>query len=286
MRAFVLSGGASLGAIQVGMLEALFERGIAPDLVVGASVGAVNGAFIAGRPPTLETARELGDIWRGLNRSAVFPLNPLTGLIGFVGRGSYLIPDGNLRRLIARHAVIDRLEDSPIPLHLIVTDVLSGEELRLSRGPAVDAVRASAAIPSVFPPVEFEDRLLMDGGVSDNTPISHAAALGADEIYVLPTGIACDLEAPPRGAVGMLLHALTILTQQRLHLDIERYRDRAHLVVLPPPCPQPIPPIDFSHSAEFIKQARRDGRAFLDSLDRSARDSTEPAKRLLPHRHH
>jgi NTE family protein len=285
MRAFVLSGGASLGAIQVGMLEALYERGIAPDLIIGASVGAVNGAFIASRAPTPETARELGDIWRGLNRSAIFPLNPLTGLIGFIGRGSYLIPDGNLRRLIVQHAVIDRLENSPVPLHLIVTDVLSGEELRLSRGPAVDAVRASAAIPSVFPPVEFEGRLLMDGGISDNTPISHAVALGADEIYVLPTGIACDLEAPPQGAVAMLLHALTILSQQRLRLEIEFYRDRAHLVVMPPPCPQPILPIDFSHGAELIEQARRDGRRFLDSLDGSARDSTEPARRLAPHRH-
>jgi NTE family protein len=285
MRAFVLSGGASLGAIEVGMLEALFERGIAPDLIVGASVGAINGAFIAGREPTPETARELGDIWRGLSRGAIFPLNPLTGLIGFVGRSSHLIPSGNLRRLLVRHAAVDRLEDSPVPLHLIVTDVLSGQELRLSRGPAVDAVMASAAIPSVFPPVEFEERLLIDGGVSDNTPISHAIALGADEIYVLPTGIACDLDSPPRSALAMLLHALTIMTQQRLHFEIDLYRDRAQIVVLPPPCPQPVLPIDFSHGAELIEQALQDGRAFLDSLDDPKRDSTGPARRLLPHTH-
>jgi NTE family protein len=156
VRAFVLSGGASLGAIQVGMLEALFERGIAPDLIVGASVGAINGAYIAGRAPTPKTARALGDVWRGLSRGAIFPLNPLTGLIGFLGRGSHLIPAGNLRRLIIRHAAIERLENSPVPLHLIATDVLTGRELRVSGGPAVDAVLASAAIPSVFPPVEFE----------------------------------------------------------------------------------------------------------------------------------
>jgi NTE family protein len=285
MRAFVLSGGASLGAIQVGMLEALFERGIAPDLIVGSSVGAINGAFIAAREPTTETARELGDIWRGLSRSAIFPLNPLTGLIGFVGRSSHLIPNGNLRRLIVRHAAIERLENSPIPLHLIVTDVLSGQELRLSRGPAIDAVMASAAIPSVFAPVEFDGRLLMDGGVSDNTPISHAVTLGASEIYVLPTGIACDVAVAPRGALAMLLHALTILTQQRLHLDIELYRDRAQLVVLPPPCPQPVQPIDFSRADDLIEQALRDGRKFLDSLDGSTRDPTAAAKRLLPHMH-
>jgi NTE family protein len=206
-------------------------------------------------------------------------------LIGFLGRRTHLIPAGNLRRLIVRHASIDRLEKASMPLHLIATDVLSGQEVRVSQGPAVEAVLASAAIPSVFPPVEFEGRLLMDGGVSDNAPISHAVALGADEIYVLPTGIACDLTTAPRGALGMLLHALTVLTQQRLHLEIALYRDRAKLVVMPPPCPQPVQPIDFSHGAELIELAVQDGRAFLDKLADSTDDSTAPAKRLLPHTH-
>src|SRR4051794_19437225 len=98
--AFVLSGGASLGAIQVGMLEALYEHGIAPDLIVGTSVGAVNGAFIASRPPTVDTARELAAIWRGLSRSQVFPVSPVTGLLGFLGPRSHLVPDRGLRRLI------------------------------------------------------------------------------------------------------------------------------------------------------------------------------------------
>jgi NTE family protein len=285
VRAFVLSGGASLGAIQVGMLEALFERGITPDLIVGTSVGAINGAYIAGREPTVETTNALGDVWRGLSRGAIFPLNLVTGLIGFLGRDSHLIPAGNLRRLIIRHAAIERVENSRVPLHLIATDVLSGRELRISRGPAVDAVMASAAIPSVFPPVEFQGRLLMDGGVSDNAPISHAVALGAEEIYVLPSGIACDLKVAPRGALGMLLHALTVLTQQRLHLEIEHYRDRAQLMVLPPPCPQPVQPIDFAHGAELIEQALEAGRAFLDNVGDSAQDAIGPAKRLLAHTH-
>jgi NTE family protein len=144
---------------------------------------------------------------------------------------------------------------------------------------------ASTAIPSVFAPVEFEGRLLIDGGVSDNTPISHAIALGADEIYVLPTGTACSLTAAPRGALAMLLHALTIITAQRLHLEIELYRDRAQLVVLPPPCPQPVQPIDFAHAGELIEQALHGARTFLDSLVDSAADSSGPAERLLPHTH-
>jgi NTE family protein len=284
-RAFVLSGGASLGAVQVGMLEALFERGIAPDLIVGCSAGAINGAFIASREPTAETARELGAVWRGLNRGAVFPLNPVTGLLGFVGRGTHVVPSGNLRRLIERYAGFDRLEDARVPLHVIGTDVLSGRELRLSRGPAVDAVMASAAIPGVFAPVSVDGDLVIDGGVCDNTPISHAIELGAEEVYVLPTGFSCDLDAPPRAALNMLLHAMSVMLAQRLYVEIEFYRARARIVVLPPPCPQNVQPIDFSHAGELIDRARAESRTFLDGLeaDSSPEARTRPARRLQPH---
>jgi NTE family protein len=142
--AFVLSGGASLGAIQVGMLEALYEREISPDLIVGTSAGALNGAFIASRPPTVETARQLGGIWRGLSRSQVFPVNPLTGFLGFVGTRSHLAPQRGLRRLIQRHISVQRLEQTSVPLHVVATDLLLGEDVRLSRGPLLEAVLGSA----------------------------------------------------------------------------------------------------------------------------------------------
>jgi NTE family protein len=285
--AFVLSGGASLGAIQVGMLEALFERGVAPDLIVGTSAGAINGAFIASRDPTPETTRALAEVWRGLRRGTIFPANPLTGFIGFIGRSDHLVPDGNLRRVIGRHLEIDRLEQARVPLHVIATDVATGQELRISRGPAVDAVMASAAIPAVFAPVEFEGRRLMDGGVSDNTPISHAIELGAEEIYVLPTGYACGLPARPKGALAMLLHAMSLLVQQRLQLEVELYRDRCRLVVLPPPCPQEVQPIDFSQAEQLIARGLEDSRDFLVGLDEqdSRTAASKPAERLLPHTH-
>ena len=116
--AFVLSGGASLGAVQAGTLRALYERGIRPDLIVGTSAGALNGAFIASRPATIGTAEELGEIWRGLRRSQVFPLNPVTGLLGFVGAHDHLVGEGGLRRLIARHTELVVL---PPPCPLSVT---------------------------------------------------------------------------------------------------------------------------------------------------------------------
>ena len=150
--AFVLSGGASLGAIQAGMLRALYERGVRPDLVVGTSVGALNGAFVASRPQTPQTADELAEIWRGLGRGDVFPLNPLTGFLGFFGARDHLVPDASLRRLLDEHLELGRLQDAPIELHVIATDVLSGTEVRLSRGNALEAVMASAAIRASFLP--------------------------------------------------------------------------------------------------------------------------------------
>ena len=93
--AFVLSGGASLGAIQVGMLRALYERAVTPDLIVGTSVGALNGAFIASRPPTTATAEKLARVWHDIGRGQVFPLNPLTGFLGFFGaRDHFMSADG------------------------------------------------------------------------------------------------------------------------------------------------------------------------------------------------
>lgn len=262
--AFVLAGGASLGAVEAGMLRALYERDITPQLVVATSAGALNGAFIASRPQTVGTADALGEIWLGLSRGQVFPLNPLTGLLGFLGARDHLVPDGGMRRLIERHIGRDRLEQMPLELHVIAVDVLTGEELRLSHGPAVQAVMASAAIPGVLPPVTWEDRELMDGGVANNTPISHAVELGAREIYVLPTGNACALTEPPRSALAMALHALSLLTQRRLMDDIERHRDDTKLVVLPPPCPLSVQPIDFGHAQALIDRAYADACEFLD----------------------
>jgi NTE family protein len=278
--AFVLSGGASLGAIQVGMLQALYERDIVPELIVGTSVGAVNGAYIASRPQTLATTLELARIWRELHRGRIFPLNPLTGLLGFLGSRDHLVPGSGLRGLLAEHTQHEHLDAMPIEFHVVAVDVVTGEELLLSHGLTVDAVLASAAIPAVLPPVAWEDRKLMDGGVANNTPISHAVALGAREIYVLPTGHACALDQPPASALGMALHALSLLAHSRLIADIELHRDDAKLVVLPPPCPLAIQPIDFAHAEELIARGLGNARAFLDGGG-----SERPPIRMQMHRH-
>lgn len=278
--AFVLSGGASLGALQVGMLQALQEHDVRPDLIVGTSVGAVNGAWLAGHPDA--PTSELAAIWRALRRSDVFPTEPVHGLFGFLGRRRGLVPSRNLLRLIESNLTFTRLEEAPVPFHVVVTDVLTTADARLSTGPAGPAVLASASIPGVFPPVEIAGRVFMDGGVANNTPISHALALGATDVWVLPTGFSCGLGEAPRSALGMALHGLNALVHQRLAVDVEHHTtDRAALHVVPPPCPITTSPADFSATAELIERGYESAARWLD--EDSFRNCD--ISRLVPHDH-
>jgi NTE family protein len=149
--AVVLSGGANLGAVHVGMLRALIEADLRPDMIVGTSVGAINGVYMSSRW-NAAGVDGLDDLWSGMSRSTIFPTRLLGGLLGFIGRRDHLVPADGLRRLVKRHAEFTRLEDSPIPLHVVATNLLTGIDRRISSGPAIEAVLASAAIPAVFLP--------------------------------------------------------------------------------------------------------------------------------------
>jgi NTE family protein len=285
MIGFVLSGGASLGAIQVGMLQALYERGIGPELIVGTSAGAVNGAYIASRPATVETADGLASIWRSLRTFEVFPPNPVTALLALLGHRDHLVPNIGLKALLARHRQFELLEEAAIPLHVIATDIRSGRPVRLSEGDAETAVLASAAIPGVYPAITRDGFELVDGGVANNTPISDAAELGATTIYVLPTGITCELPKPPNAAIPMLVHAITLLINQRLADDIERLSQEVELIVLPPPCPLEVLPSDFSQAAKLIEQSYELAANALDHNDPAGHWTPRSLERLRPHGH-
>jgi NTE family protein len=266
--AFVLGGGASLGAMQAGMLRALYEHGITPDVLVATSAGALNAAFIASRPQTVTTAEELAHVWRGLHREDIFPINPRMVIGGLANHRDHLVPDTGMRRLAGRHLQFSRLEQADIPVHLVAFDLVSGQEVRLSRGPALEAVLAAAAIPGVLPPVRSDGRLLVDGGVVNNTPISHAVELGADRIYVLPTDDpqARSLPDGPRGALDAAVHAFTVLVGARLQADLARYATRAEIIVLPAVNHQHVQPTDFDHSSRLIGHCHAAARTVLDAL--------------------
>jgi NTE family protein len=285
MVGFVLAGGASLGAIEAGMLQALYEHDIAPDLIVGTSAGAINGAYLASRPATVATAEALGQLWRKMSTLEVFPPNPITAALGLIGEHDYLVSNAGVKRVLVANAQFRRMEDATIPFSVIATNVLGGEKVRISRGDAESAVLASAAIPGVFPSIEFEGQRLVDGGVAENTPIADAVQLGADPVYVLPTGAPCDLPAPPKGAVQMLVHALTLLINQRLVQDIQQYGSQVRLVVFPPPCPQSVPAWDFGQAGALIAQGYASAQQVLSSRRPDAYWSSQALDRLRPHHH-
>lgn len=262
--AFVLSGGGSLGAVQVGMLQALTARGVEPDLLIGTSAGALNAAYIAGHGASVAALDGLEAIWAGLRRRDVFPLQPARLCAAAVGRAPSLCPNGALRRLVRDNLPFDRLEDADIPVHLVTTDVASGQEVLLSSGDPVDCVLASAAIPAVFPSVRIAGRDLIDGGVADNAAVSQAVTLGADVVYVLPTGYACALDKPPSTPLASALQALTLLIEQRLILEVAHFADHADIRVLPPLCPLSVSSADFGHGAQLVERARHSAGRWLD----------------------
>ena len=262
--AFVLSGGGSLGAVQVGMLQALGRHGVAPDLLLGTSVGALNAAYVAGHGMGGEALTELADIWVGLRRRDVFPLQATRLGAAAIGHAPSLCSPGPLRRLISGHITFDNLDDAVIPVHVVATDIRSGEEVLLSEGDSVDAILASAAIPAIFPSVRIGDRDLADGGVADNAAVSQAVALGADVVYVLPSGYSCALEHAPATALGSALQALTLMIEQRLVVEVRHFGSRADIRVLPPLCPLSVASSDFRHGAQLIDRSRVATQRWID----------------------
>jgi|1186.fasta_scaffold43996_2 NTE family protein len=263
--AFVLSGGGSLGAVQVGMLKALAERNVTPDLLIGTSAGALNAVFVAAHGTSPASLDLLAATWAALRRDDVFPFRAQQMVLALAGARDALCADSGLERLVRRHVHFARLEDAPISVHLVTTDLLSGEEVLLSDGDPVSAVLASSAIPAVLPPVQRDGRTLVDGGLADNAAISQAVSLGADRIFVLPTGYACALPAPPRRPLAVAVQALSLLVQRRLISDVALYASQVDLVVLPPLCPLRISAIDFRQAAQLCRRAHASSARWLDS---------------------
>jgi NTE family protein len=257
----VLAGGGSFGAIQVGMMHALAKHGVTADMVVGSSVGALNGAYYAG-DPTLKGILQLETIWRGLHRQDVFPITWRT-LLGFLWRHDFLVPHDGIRKLIDDHLPYRNLQDAKLPLHIVTTDIISGEAVVLSEGSAAEAIVASTAIPGAFAPIHYRNLYLADGAISSNTPVRVAVRKGAKRLIVMPTGYACASEAPPSGAVANALHALTLLIARQLISELEGLDPSIEYYVVPPLCPLVGSPYDFSRSADHIERAIKSTEAWL-----------------------
>ncbi|MBL7488752.1 patatin-like phospholipase family protein [Frankia sp. AgB1.9] len=262
--AFVFQGGGSLAAAQVGMLRALTEAGIVPDLVVGASAGALNAVAYA-TDPTEAGIERVAAVWTSLRRKDVAPLSLRALAGGLIGRQDGLASSTGLRHLLESGLVATRLEHTVIPAHVVTTDLETGHPLVLSEGDTVQALLATSAYPGVFPPVTVDGQRLIDGGVSADTPVLQAESLGAMTTYVLPsvgpTPGAATPEPVPHGAFALALRALNQILGNAARADMSAVHGTVYL--LPAPGTTIVNPFDFRGTGALLAAGYRLTRAWL-----------------------
>ena len=207
-------------------------------------------------------------------------------MLSFLWRRDFLISHDGIRKLIDDHIPYRNLQDAKLPVHIVTTDIISGDSVVLSEGSTSEAIVASTAIPGAFAPIRYKDYYLADGAISSNTPIQVAVQKGARRLIILPTGHACATQAPPVGAVANALHALTLLIARQLVSELESLDPDIEYFVVPPLCPLVGSPYDFSRTADHIERAIQTHRcvagparpaAGQDSRTRCGRTATERA---------
>jgi NTE family protein len=276
--AFVLGGGGNLGAYEVGMLGALLERGIVPDLVVGNSVGALNGAAVAAEP-TVETVGRLREVWLNLNGERIFGGSPFGPAANLLRRGAtHLHSNRALRQLIERLLPAKRFEDLKVPFQCVAASIERAAEHWFSEGSLVDAILASCALPGVLPVVEVDGEHFMDGGIVNSIPISRAVQLGATEIYVLHVGRIERPLQPPKNLVQVAAVAFEIARRHRFARDLASLPEGVVAHVLPTGEEEP-PRYDslaqlryrsFRQASGRIDRARLATAAYLDAIQERA----------------
>jgi NTE family protein len=229
--AFVLGGGGLLGAHEVGMLRALSEAGVRPDIVAGTSIGAVNGAFVAADPEG--AAERLADLWRGESLRVVFSETLLGRATRLVRSGTHLHAIEPLRDLLASTLAVGDFKDLQLPFHCVAASIEDATAQWFASGPLVPAVMASCAVPGLLPPVEIDGRHYFDGGLVDSIPVGRVVALGATTVYVLHVGrIESPLSVPTRPwEVGLV--AFEIARRHRFHEEISTLPPNVRVHVLP-----------------------------------------------------
>ncbi len=279
--AFVLSGGGNLGSIQVGMLKALVEREIVPDVVLGCSVGALNGAGYA-LDPTMRGVARLERHWRN-SASDLMPSSWIPSAVQLLRKGFSLHDSDKLRAsidsLLQGNHSFDQLQ---VPFSCVAADVESATEQWFDDGDLIESIVASAALPAVYPPVTIDGRRYVDGGVIDNVPIAQAVELGCRTIYVLHVGPHGRPDAEIRRPLDGALLAYWIARNSRFARDLASLPPKVEAVVLPPGRRPDLRYDDFSQTDELVEQGYENCAAFLDERAAEISDRRRGADLLRP----
>jgi NTE family protein len=230
--AFVLGGGGMLGAAEVGMLRALFEHQIRPDLIVGTSVGAINGAFVAA-DPTPSAVDRLREVWEQLAFEGIFAGSVFARVGTLLRTRTHLHPREPLRELLAAHLPVQTFAELRVPFQCVAANIERAAEHWFADGALIQAVLASCAVPGLLPPVELDGEHYLDGGLVHSIPVGRAVALGADTIYVLHVGRIERPLRPPTRPWEVASVAFEIARRHRFAADLAALPPGVTLHVLP-----------------------------------------------------
>jgi NTE family protein len=274
--AFVLSGGGNQAVSQVGMLRALLEREIVPDVVVGCSAGALNGAVVA-TDPTVAGVEHLADVWLSIRSGEVFQGSKLVRAWNVLRRDDHLFTNEGLQAILDRAHTAGTFAETEVPLRVVATDLATGDEVVLAAGPLAAALLASTAIPALFPPVEHDDRLLVDGAVTNTVPLWHALSGPVDRVYVCNVSGAL-VERRLRSPLDVAVRAFAISRNQRFDLELRHAPADVDVLVLPSPDDQR-ELFDFSDSLMLIEEAYHLAGRALDEHEAEQARPRERARR-------
>ena len=262
---FVLGGGGSLGAMQVGMLRALHEHGIRPDLVAGTSVGSLNGALLALDPG--DAVERLRKTWAHMTRQEAFPGGLFNQVRTLRHAKTHLFPNHGLAAIISEHlGPGTTFEDLALPLGVVTTDIDRAEPLLIREGDLLTPLLASSAIPGIYPPVEHEGRMLYDGGLVANVPLRQALAMGAKSLVVLDCAFPGQIPSPPHTFAEVLMYTAMVSMRNQAVLEAPIAATEVPVVYLPGPVPVRMSPLDFRHTDELAASAYDAANTYLDKL--------------------
>jgi NTE family protein len=259
---YVLAGGASYGSVQVGMLRALADSDLRPDLVVGTSVGSLNGAALAENPE--EAPERLTNLWANVTREDIFG-GVLKSAVALAAGKSTVVSNEGLQNFLEQAVSARDFSQLRVPHTAMTTDFDTAESVPISEGELIPALLASAAIPGVFPEVERNGRRLVDGGLVENVPISEAVAQGAKTIVVLDCGFSVLAPEKDDSFVSRMTRTIAIMTSAQVRWGLEAAGEHT-VIYMPGPWPVGIRPDSFAKSAELIMKTEQICREWLAEL--------------------
>jgi len=268
--AFVLGGGGHLGAVEVGMLQALLEAGVRPDLIVGTSVGAINGSLVA-QDPSQGAGQRLADLWQEIGRKEVFGGSVIGRISNLARTGTALHSHDALKALLQRSLTVERIEDLAVPFQCVAASIQRASEHWFTEGSLVDAVLASSSVPGLLPPYEIDGEHFFDGGIVNSIPVGRAVQLGATTVYVLQVGRVERPLSPPSRPWEVGLVAFEIARRHRFAGDMAALPNGVTVHVMPggdvvPPGYKELSNLryrDFSQVARRITSAYEASRRYL-----------------------